>query len=332
MSAQIDAVNTAHALPPPACIESEAAWQASDLATRDWNTPVDAATLAELDRIAAWIDDHPGAAVESLTADQFDCPALTRTMAGLKTTLSSGSGFAVLSGLPFERWDDKTAHAITWLLCNFIASPVMQKWTGTRVYEVRDTGAALAHGVRRSLTNLKQDLHTDGPWLPTTADYMALACVRQAAAGGMSRITSLVAAHNWLHRTHPQLLDRLYAGFWWDRQAEHSPGDRPANFLPLYTWNGNTLHVRYYDDYIRKGHELMDAPLDLQGADALAAMRDFVEAAENCFEFRLDRGQIFFLNNHLVAHGRTSFVDAPSSDRLLLRFWLRPHGGVAFEV
>ena len=40
----------------------------------------------------------------------------------------------------------------------------------------------------------------------------------------------------------------------------------------------------------------------------------------------------FFLNNHLIAHGRTSFVDTPDSDRLLLRFWLRPQGGVGFEV
>jgi alpha-ketoglutarate-dependent taurine dioxygenase len=246
--------------------------------------------------------------------------------------LSAGSGFAVLSGLPFERWDERTARALSWLLCHFVAPPVMQKWTGTRMYEVRDTGAQLAHGVRRSLTNLKQDLHTDGPWLPTTADYMALACVRQAGSGGLSRITSLLAAHNWFYRARPALLERLYAGFWWDRQAEHREGDRPANFLPVYTWDGGQLRVRYYDDYIRKGHELMHEPLDAPGAEALAALREFVEAPDNCFEFRLQRGQIFFLNNHLIAHGRTSFVDTAESDRLLLRFWLRPHGGVGFEV
>jgi len=76
----------------------------------------------------------------------------------------------------------------------------------------------------------------------------------------------------------------------------------------------------------------MQEPLDQPALDALAAMREFLEAPEHCFEFRLDRGQIFFLNNHLIAHGRSSFVDAPESDRLLLRFWLRPQGGVAFEV
>jgi alpha-ketoglutarate-dependent taurine dioxygenase len=332
MSAQVDAGAARKPSPPPARIESEAAWKASDLATRTWNAPVDASTLAELDRIAAWVDEHPDVEIQSLTPDQFDCPAVTRTMKGVQGTLSAGSGFAVLSGLPFDKWNERTASAISWLLCHCVAAPVMQKWTGTRMYEVRDTGVQLGHGVRRSLTNLKQDLHTDGPWLPTTSDYMALACVRQAASGGMSRISSLVAAHNWLYRTAPGLLERLYEGFWWDRQAEHGAGDRPASFLPIYSWDGTRLRVRYYDDYIRNGQRLMDQPLDAPGSESLAAMREFVEAPENCFEFTLGPGQIFFLNNHLIAHGRTAFEDTSSSERLLLRLWLRPHGGVAFEV
>ena len=46
---------------------------------------------------------------------------------------------------------------------------------------------------------------------------------------------------------------------------------------------------------------------------------------------RLREGQIFFLNNHLVAHGRSAFNDSPGGDRLVLRFWLRTHGGIDFE-
>ncbi len=116
------------------------------------------------------------------------------------------------------------------------------------------------------------------------------------------------------------------------RRAEHSAGERPASFLPVYSRNGARLHVRYYDDYIRNGQRLVQESLDAAGEDALAAMREFIEAPANCFEFRLQRGQIFFLNNHVIAHGRSAFVDTSSTDRLLLRFWLRPHGGVAFEV
>ena len=45
-------------------------------------------------------------------------------------------------------------------------------------------------------------------------------------------------------------------------------------------------------------------------AKALRVLREFVESPENCFEFRLGQGQIFFLNNHLVAHGRSAFADS----------------------
>jgi alpha-ketoglutarate-dependent taurine dioxygenase len=331
MSEQVSAAHPRTSSPPER-IDSQAVWQASDVAARPWNTAIDSATLSELEGLAGWLAKHPEAEIESLQPEQFDCPAVARTMGEIRPALSQGCGFAVLTGMPFQRWDERTARAISWVLCHYVAAPVMQKYTGTRVYDVRDTGAQLGHGVRRSLTNLKQDLHTDGPWLAKTADYMALVCVRQATSGGMSRIASLAAAHEWLYRTRPGLLERLYAGFWWDRQAEHEPGERPASFLPVFTWDGTRLRVRYYDDYIRNGHRLMDTPLDETGVEALAAMRDFVEAAENCFEFTLDPGQIFFLNNHLIAHGRTAFADTPSSDRLLLRFWLRPHGGVAFEL
>ena len=60
-------------------------------------------------------------------------------------------------------------------------------------------------------------------------------------------------------------------------------------------------------------------------------MRSFVESEENCFEFHLREGQIFFLNNHLVAHGRGAFEDSPGASRLVLRFWLRTRGGIGFE-
>ena len=331
-SAQVNVGHQSKPSEPPHRIESEAAWQASDLAKLHWSKAVDSATMAELDRIAAWVDENPDVDPQSLDPGQFDCPALAQSMANIQATLTDGFGFVLLTGLPFDRWNERTARAISWLLCHFVAPPVMQKWTGTRVYDVRDTGAQLAHGVRRSLTNLKQDLHTDGPWLPTTADYMALACIRQADAGGVSRISSLVAAHNWFSpRTSPApraVVCRVLVGppgRTWRRRAS----GKLSSGLQL---GRRRLRVRYYDDYIRNGYRLMQESLDALGSDALAAMRDFVEAPENCFEFRLDRGQIFFLNNHLVAHGRSAFVDAPSTDRLLLRFWLRPHGGVAFEV
>lgn len=308
------------------------AWKSADLATSDWLITLDDQAIREISDIAAAVVARPGYRLEDISHRDVVAPRASEVMAAVRGQLAEGCGFAVLGGLPFEEWDEKTACAASWLLCDFIATPVNQKWTGTRMYQVRDTGAKLAYGLRRSLTNLKQDFHTDGPWLETTANFMGLACVRQARFGGISRIASLISAHNWLAAHHPDMLARLYQPFYWDRQAEHQAGDAPASRLPIYSEGRNGVVARYYDDYVRNGYGLMQERIDEEGERALAALREYLESPENCFEFQLQPGQIFFLNNHRVAHARTAFTDAEGADRLLLRFWLRPEGGTEFEV
>ena len=81
----------------------------------------------------------------------------------------------------------------------------MQKQTGTRVYDVRDTGTPMGSCIRRSITNLEQEFHTDGGWLEHTPEFVCLACLRQASAGGASRVASLVTAHNILRARHANL-------------------------------------------------------------------------------------------------------------------------------
>jgi alpha-ketoglutarate-dependent taurine dioxygenase len=310
-------------------IESAIAWRREDLESATWLIEADDGVLEELDALAESLPES--IEIETIESSRFDLPRTRSLMAGITQRLSADTGFAVLDGLPFERWGERGASAVSWVLCDLVCPPVMQKWTGTRMYAVRNTGAQLGYGVRRSLTNLKQDLHTDGPWLGATPNFMALSCVRQAAEGGVSRITSLAAAHDALSKSAPELLSRLYEPFYWDRQAEHAKGDVPVSFLPVYRSGPNGVHAGYYDDYIRNGYKLANARLDERGEEALRVLRDFVESPENCFEFRLKQGQIFFLNNHLVAHGRSAFTDSGESDRLLLRLWLRESGGIGFE-
>jgi len=307
-------------------------WNSADIANANWSITLNEGAVQEIGDIAASLVARPGFKVEDISHRDIVAPKTSAVMVRVFEQLAEGCGFAVLGGLPFEEWDEQTACAASWLLCDFIASPVNQKWTGTRMYQVRDTGTKLGYGVRRSLTNLKQDFHTDGPWLTTTANYMGLACVRQAHFGGMSRIASLISAHDWLAANHPQLLARLYQPFCWDRQAEHPKDDAPASRLPIYSKGPNGVVARYYDDYVRNGYRLAQEQLDDEGQRALAVLRDYLEAPEHCFEFQLQPGQIFFLNNHRIAHARTAFTDAEGSDRLLLRFWLRPEGGIEFEL
>lgn len=299
------------------------AWKRPHLTSREWLVPVPEACIAEFERIAHAARGHSGP-LAAFGAEQLDLPACAEVMAQMRAKLVNGPGFAVLDRVPVERYRRAEGQAIGWVLANLTGQVVAQKRDGTRLYDVRDTGKALAHGVRRSITNLEQEFHTDGGWLPLPPSFIGLYCLQPAAEGGLSRCASLITVHCAL-RDRPQLLDRLHQPFWWDRQAEHCPDDVTYSRAPIYWQAGERLYARYYDDYVRKGYALAGEPLDDLGAAALEAMRETIEAEGNWIEFHLDRGQFLYVNNRQIAHSRTAFRD-DDARRHLMRFWNRDEG------
>lgn len=305
------------------------AWRRSEVEPDAWRVALPAACLVEFEAIARAVRDE-GVAVTDLTPARFELSACRAVMGVVRDRLSEGHGFAVLDRLPVEAYGTAASQAIGWLLAQLLGQVVAQKWDGTRLYEVRDRGVAPGHGVRRSITNLEQQFHTDGGWLTFAPAFIGLFCLQPAAEGGMSRCASLARAHDQL-RGEPELLGRLYRPFWWDRQNEHPPGDRPCSRHAVFHYDGRTLAARYYDDYVRKGHALAGEPLDAAGAAALDALREVLEAADGGLEFRLEAGQFQYVNNRLVAHSRTAFRDEGPVRRHLLRFWNRDEGGPDLE-
>jgi alpha-ketoglutarate-dependent taurine dioxygenase len=303
-------------------------WQRPLLTRRRWLVPVPHACAAEFDQIARVARAHLGPLAD-LDPGQFELPACVEAMARMRAKLVDGPGFAVLDRVPVERYRRQEAQAIGWVLAHLIGRVVAQKHDGTRLYDVRDTGKALAYGIRRSITNLEQEFHTDGSWLALPPSFIGLYCLQPAAEGGMSRCANLVTVHDAL-RSQPELLDRLHRAFWWDRHAEHAVDDVPYSRAPIFWHAGGRVFARYYDDCLRQGYVLAGEPLDERGADALEAVRELVEASENCVEFLLGQGQFLYLNNRQIAHSRTAFRDDDAT-RHLMRFWNRDEGTADLE-
>ena len=281
------------------------------------------ACAPEFEQIARVAREHLGPLAD-LDLSQFDLPACVELMAQARAKLLNGPGFACSTGSWSSTTDGTRARRSAGCRANLIGRVVAQKCDGTRLYDVRDTGKALAYGVRRSITNLEQEFHTDGGWLPLPPSFVGLYRLQPAAEGGMSRCASLMTVHHAL-RARPALLDRLYQPFLWNRQAEHAADDVTYSRAPIYRRAGERCARGYYDDYVRKGYALAGEPLDQPGADALEAMRELVEAEDNWIEFLLDRGQFLYLNNRQLAHSRTAFRD-DDAKRHLMRFWNRDEG------
>jgi alpha-ketoglutarate-dependent taurine dioxygenase len=312
-------------------IEPRQTWTRATLTPRSWTVPVPAACLAELDTALGKVGAAPGP-LERLSPADFELERTARLMDGVREKLTRGEGLAVLDRFPVERYTLEQNRALGWLLAAMLGPVVAQKWDGSRVYDVKDSGKELGYGVRRSVTNLEQPFHTDGGWLSRTPAFVGLFCLESAEEGGLSRFVSLVTAHEQLRARDPELLDRLYEPFWWDRQAEHAPDDARVSRHPVFERDGVGLGARYYEDYVVKGHALAGAPLDARGVAALAALRRLVDASEHWVEFRIEKGQLQYLNNRRFAHSRTAFADTGGlSRRHMLRFWNRAEGTIEIE-
>ena len=93
--------------------------------------------------------------------------------------------------------------------------------------------------------------------------------------------------------------------------------------LPIFAMRDGYFTSHFSRTYIEQAQQLPDVPrLTAEQLEALDLLMELAE--ELCFEMPLEPGDLQFLNNHLIYHGRTAFEDdAPGGrDRLLLRLWL----------
>jgi alpha-ketoglutarate-dependent taurine dioxygenase len=308
------------------------AWYRKSLAPSDWLVPLPAAAVAELEEVVHTLRREPLPTL-LLSPTHFSLPHCRDVMTRVGRQLREGIGLAVIDKLPVERFSLEENQALGWLLGSLLGRLVAQKWDGTMVYDVRDTGKALEYGVRRSVTNLDLQFHTDAPWLDLPPELVGLVCLSPAHEGGLSRFVSLVTVHEELKRRQPALVRRLYEPVPWDRQAEHAPDDAKVSRQPVFEQTARGLHCRYNQSLIENAEGLTGPRLDDEVREALQAMRGITDAPELCVEFRIEKGQIQYLNNRLFAHSRTPFRDSdvPGQQRHLIRFWNRDEGRQTFH-
>ena len=310
----------------PEDVELKKSWTRESISPEGWLIPLPADCVAELDEVAAAVRATPRP-VDTLDPADFSLRACTAVMASVRAKLETDTGLAVVDRFPVERYGQAENLAIGWLLAAMLGQVVAQKANGTRLYDVKDSGQALGYGVRRSVTNLGQPFHTDGGWLWKAPAFVGLFCLESAMEGGLSRFVSLVTAHHELRRRRPDLLARLYQPLPWDRQGEHAPDAPRVSRQPVFEFEGGTLASRYYEDYVRNGSKMAGEELDDEGTQALVAMREIVDDPANWVEFRIEKGQLQYLNNRQFAHSRTAFTDpGPGQGRHMLRLWNRDEG------
>ena len=309
------------------------AWARASLSPSDWLVTLPAGAVDELDALVLALRREPLPTL-LLSPDLFSLTQCREVMTAVGRQLREGIGLAVLDRVPVERYSPDENRALAWILGSLLGRLVAQKWDGTMIYDVRDTGQVLGYGVRRSVTNLDLQFHTDAPWLAEPTELVGLLCLRSAVEGGLSRFVSLVTARDELERRDPALLRRLFEPFPWDRQAEHAPDDDKIAREPVFEATTLGLLGRYNRALVESALELAQAGLDDLGRLALGAMSELLDSPALWVEFTIEKGQLQYLNNRLFAHSRTPFRDAEEPDRKrhLIRLWNRDEGRQTFHA
>jgi alpha-ketoglutarate-dependent taurine dioxygenase len=307
-------------------------WRGDTLAADAGRMALPSGVLSELETVAASLDRDP-LPLLVLRPDDFELGQARTFMREVKAEIDDGVGFAIIDRLPVERWSQASARAVWWLLASMVARPVAQKWDGTSIYDVTDLGRPPGNGVRPDVTNYEQNFHTDNSYNLVPPHYVGLLCLRTAMEGGVSGIVSFATAHEEMRRRHPELLDRLYKPYHFDRQREHAPGDVMTIHHPMFEREGNRLVARLSHFQVINGHKLAGVPLDNEGAAALDAFEQILNEPGLSARFQFEAGQMQLIDNRALGHKRTAFTDWPEPERkrLLVRLWLRDGGGRAYN-
>ncbi|MEO5733079.1 MAG: TauD/TfdA family dioxygenase [Rubrivivax sp.] len=299
-----------------------AVWDGPAMAARsDWIEKLSVTEIAEIEAAAAPMAGS-GGDLASLRAADFVLPTLAARLARIRSDVLHGRGFALLRGLPVDRWSLRLAATAFYGLGLHIGNPVSQNANGHVLGHVKDLGLRSDDPrVRVYQTAERQTFHTD------SSDIVGLLCLQTASEGGDSALVSSGRLWNELRRRAPDLARLLLQPLATDRRGEVPPGEAPFFTIPVFNWHAGLLSAIYQRQYIDSAQRFSDAPrltpAHVQALDLLDALTDDPKLH---FLMRLERGDIQFVHNHTLLHDRTAFTDRPEPDqrRHLLRLWLAP--------
>jgi hypothetical protein len=309
-------------------LTGRAAWYGKDLdQSGAWIRNLNDVHRAEIEAALAQVR---GAPQFGFARSEFPLPKTAALLSEISDELENGLGAVRLRGFPVERYSDDDIRRIFWGLGCHLGTPLYQNARGEIMGEVRDetklvekTYAATEPG---RIVSSRARARSTGPlrWHTDRCDVIALLCARNAKAGGISKLTSIVTIYNEMQRRRPDLLALLCQDYWRARPAdEDGQGGQRAFALPVFGVQDGKLTCQYSRTYVEQAQEFAEIPrLTAAQNEALDLLAEIAE--EVCLYAPFVPGDIQLLNNHVIFHGRTAYEDDSAShqERLLFRLWL----------
>jgi len=305
----------------PGILEEQCEWSAEDVADESlWTETLDEREKAELDDA---LQHALGVSADLLDIERehFPLPRFGDRLKRIEDELINGRGFVRIRGLDRERYDQTEMEMIYWGIGTHLGTPWAQNKHGHVLGDVTDQGREASDPNARGneLGGIGLPFHCDG------SDLVGLMCLQNGIAGGLSQVANSVVIHNRLVREAPELAAELYEPQPYDFRGEQPPGERGWYTVPTFTECDGRLFVRCIPPYILASQRHADAPrLTPRAQQALQRLVELADDPANHVAMELRPGDMQFINNYHVMHGRTAYSDdrQAGSIRHLKRLWL----------
>lgn len=305
---------------PPA-INDASAWYGPDMVKRtNWIYRLTDADIAEIEQAMQPLVDAE-ADIAQITKADFVLPTLAPKLADISIEVLDGRGFALMRGLPVERWSIRQSATAYFGIGTHFGNARSQNGKGHVLGHVRDLGRDAVNDptARVYQTAERQTFHTD------SCDIVALLCLKTAKSGGASALVSSMTIYNEMLKRRPDLLPCMFEAMHTDRRGEVPAGQKPWHDIPVLSWHEGRLSALYARRYIDSARRFPEIPeLTEQQREALDLFDDLANDPAINLQMSFEPGDMQWVHNHTMLHDRTSFEDWPELDRKrhLLRLWL----------
>ncbi|KAF5122648.1 Taurine hydroxylase-like protein SAT17 [Metarhizium anisopliae] len=258
-----------------------------------------------------------GKSLGYINQQTFPLPTLHSRLRSVSNDIHNNFGFKVIRGIPVKKY---TREENIMVYAGIASHVTTRRARQDHQFNGRPANVVLDHIKNLTLkldakhigspayTAEQQGFHTDA------GDVIALFALADAAEGGKSYIASSWTVYNELAATRPDLIRTLSEPWHVDGFGKSAPTSRPLLFHQAATAsNPERVIIQYarraftgYWGLPRSSHL---PPITEAQAEALDALHFTAQKHALALEFQ--SGDIQFINNLSILHGRGAFRDTP---------------------
>ena len=250
--------------------------------------------------------------------DTIEIPGLRASLAPVVTELAEGSGVALIRGMQIDGYAVEELKLAYLVIGHHMGLIGPQEGNPRSIGEVRDIRPV----------DKSHYYHQGGP-LPMhmdPIDVAGLLCIREAKRGGTSCLVSSITVHNEILNERPDLMEILYRGYRQRRRDHRRKGGPKLTeyYCPIFAEVEGDVVCNYLPRPILLTAQEGLVDLSQDERDALDILDQTAARDDLRLEMDFQPGDIQFVNNRHIMHGRADYEDHEELEqrRLLLRLWL----------